>query len=138
MPDFIARVRLAQDTPGRRVEDLGPAQAAIKTAVDRFQTHLRGLGKERAALIQQDLDAVLTRLGELEGRFQAQLTLDLGEAAKSTEGLSALEKRRLTIRRAKEKKIEDLFKDWTEWFERTRLMVDDPNPYVDVKTVFVG
>lgn len=138
VPDFIARVRLAQDTPGRPVEDLGPAQAAIKTSVDRFQTHLRGLGKERAALIQQDLDAVLTRLGELEGRFQAQLTLDLGEAVESTEGLSALEKRRLTIRRAKEKKIEDLFKDWTEWFERTRLMVDDPNPYVDVKAVFVG
>ena len=80
----------------------------------------------------------MTRLGELEGRFQAQLTLDLGEAVESTEGLSALEKRRLTIRRAKEKKIEDLFKDWIEWFERTRLMVDDPNPYVDVKAAFMG
>ncbi len=120
------------------MEDLGPAQAVVKTAVDQFQTHLRGLGRERADLIQQDLDAVLTRLREMKSRFQAQLTLDLGEAAESAEGLSALDKRRLTIRRVKEKKIEDLFKDWTEWFERTRLMVDDPNPYVDVKAVFVG
>ncbi|MCE5972604.1 DEAD/DEAH box helicase [Sinirhodobacter sp. WL0062] len=138
VPDFIARVRLAQDTPGRVVDDLAPAQSAIKTAVDRFQTHLRGLGQERAALIQQDLDLVLDRLGDLEGRFRAQLTLDLGDESDDPSGLSPTEKRRLTIRRAKEQKIERLFQDWTEWFERTRRMVDDPNPYVDVKAVFVG
>jgi t-SNARE complex subunit (syntaxin) len=44
----------------------------------------------------------------------------------------------LNIRRAKEQKVERLFQEWTEWFQRTRQMVDDPNPYVDVKAVFVG
>ncbi|WP_412506109.1 DEAD/DEAH box helicase [Roseovarius sp. SYSU LYC5161] len=136
--DFIKRGRLSEDTPGRAVEKLGPAQAAIKPVVDRFQTHLRELGKERAALIQADLDAVLDRLGELEGRFKAQLTLDLGEEPDTSVGLSPSEKRRLNIRRAKEQKVERLFQEWTEWFQRTRQMVDDPNPYVDVKAVFVG
>jgi len=138
VPDFIARVRLAQDTPGRTVEDLGPAKAAIPIAVDRFQTHLVELRRERAAQIQQGLDAVLDRLGELEGRFRAQLTLDLGDEACSEADLSPAMKRRLTRRRVKEQRIERLFQDWTEWFERTRRMVDDPNPYVDVKAVFVG
>ena len=138
VPDFITRVSLTHDTPGKAVEDLNPAQAAIRIAVDRFQTHLRALGKERAALIQTDLDAVLDRLGELEGRFRAQLTLELGEETDDTTSLSPQEKRRLTIRRTKEQKVERLFQDWTEWFERTRQMVDDPNPYVDVKAVFVG
>jgi len=136
--DFIKRGRLSEDTPGRAVENLGPAQAAIKPVVDRFQTHLRELGKERAALIQSDLDAVLDRLGELEGRFKAQLSLDLGEEPDTSVGLSPSEKRRLNIRRAKEQKVERLFQEWTEWFQRTRQMVDDPNPYVDVKAVFVG
>lgn len=138
VPDFIARVRLGQDTPGRVVEDLGAAQAIIPAAVDRFQAHLVELRRERAARIQQDLDAVLDRLGELEGRFRAQLTLELGEPADSDAHLSPVEKRRLTIRRAKEQKIENLFEDWAEWFERTRQMEDDPNPHVDVKAVFVG
>ena len=54
------------------------------------------------------------------------------------DGLSPAEKRRLTLRRIREQKIERLFQDWTDWFERTRRMVADPNPYVDVKAVFVG
>ena len=138
VPDFIARVRLAQDTPGRFVEELGAAEAAIPAAVDRFQTHLVELRQERAARIQQDRDAVLDRLGKLKDRFRAQFTMDLGEEAGSDVNLSPADKRRLTIRRAKEQKIERLFQDWTEWFERTRHMVYDPNPHVDVKAVFVG
>jgi hypothetical protein len=138
VPDFIARVRLAQDTPSRVVVDLGPAQAAIAGAVDRFQTNLVELRRARVAQIGQDLDTVLDRLGELEGRFRAQLALDLGDETDGAVDLNPAEKRRLTIRRAKEQRIERLFQDWTEWFERTRQMVDDPNPYVDVKAVFVG
>lgn len=136
--DFIARMRLANDTPGRTVKDLAPAQASIPIAVDRFQSHLVDIRRERAAQIQRDLDAVLDRLGELEGRFRAQLALDLGEEPSNDAGLSPAEKRRMTIRRAKEQRIERLFEDWAEWFGRTRQMVEDPNPYVDVKAVFVG
>ena len=135
---FLERTRLAGDTPSRSLEDLSAAQAAIPIAVDRFQTHLVELRKAREADIQRDLDAVLDRLSSLETRFRSQLSLDLGELPESDEGLSPVEKRRLTIRRKREQEIDKLFHDWTDWFERTRKMVADPNPHVDVKAVFVG
>lgn len=135
---FLERTRIAGDTPSRPVDDLSAAQAAIPVAVDRFQTHLVELRKAREADIQRDLDAVLDRLSALETRFRAQLTLDLGGLPGGDEGLSPAEKRRLTIRRKREQEIDKLFHDWTEWFERTRHMVADPNPHVDVKAVFVG
>jgi superfamily II DNA or RNA helicase len=135
---FLERTRIAGDTPSRPVEDLSAAQAAIPVAVDRFQTHLVELRKAREADIQRDLDAVLDRLSAFETRFRAQLTLDLGDLRGGDDGLSPAEKRRLTIRRKRELEIDKLFHDWTEWFERTRQMVADPNPHVDVKAVFVG
>ena len=135
---FLERTRLAGDTPSRPLEDLSAAQAAIPVAVDRFQTHLVDLRKTREADIQRDLDVVLDRLSALETRFRTQLTLDLGDVPGTDEGLSPVEKRRLTIRRKREQEIEKLFHDWTDWFERTRKVVADPNPHVDVKAVFVG
>jgi superfamily II DNA or RNA helicase len=135
---FLERTRLAEDTPSRPLDDLSVARAAIPVAVDRFQTHLVELRRAREADIQRDLDAVLDRLSSLEKRFRAQLTLDLGDLPESNEGASPVEKRRITIRRKREQEIEKLFDDWTEWFERTRKMVEDPNPHVDVKAVFVG
>jgi molybdenum-dependent DNA-binding transcriptional regulator ModE len=106
--------------------------------VDRFQTHLVELRKAREADIERDLNAVLDRLSALETRFRAQLTLDLGDLAEGGQELTSSEKRRLTMRRKREQEIDKLFHDWTEWFERTRKMVADPNPHVDVKAVFVG
>jgi hypothetical protein len=138
MGTFLARTRLAEDTPSRPLEDLTAAMAAIPISVDRFQTHLVELRRARETEIQRDLDAVLNRLAALETRFRAQLTLDLGDAPVGDVSMSPVEKRRLTIRRKREQEIEKLFNDWTEWFERTRMMVADPNPHVDVKAVFVG
>ncbi|MAC12415.1 DEAD/DEAH box helicase [Hyphomonas atlantica] len=138
VPDFLSRTRFADNTPSRPIEDLDAARGVIPAAVDRFQTHLVDLRRAREADIQRDLDDVLDRLAALETRFKEQLTLDLGDLLADEEALSPAEKRRLTLRRAKEQKIERLFQDWTEWFERTRRMVADPNPYVDVKAVLVG
>ena len=135
---FLERTRLAGDTPSRPLEDLSAAQAAIPVAVYRFQTHLVDLRKAREADIQRDLDAVLDRLSALETRFRTQLRLEFGELPDTDEGLSPVEKRRLTIRRKREQEDDKLFHDWTEWFERTRKMLPDPNPHVDVKAVFVG
>jgi hypothetical protein len=43
------------------------------------------------------------------------------------------------VRLEKQKKeVSLLFEDWAQWFIETREMVDDPNPYVDVRAVFVG
>jgi superfamily II DNA or RNA helicase len=135
---FLTRTRLSEDTPSHPLDDMSWAKAAIPIAVDRFQTHLVDLRKAREADIQRDLDAVLERLAALETRFRFQLTLDLGDVLMGEAGAGPSEKRRQTIRRKREQKIEKLFQDWTEWFERTRKMVADPNPHVDVKAVFVG
>nr|CAD6609827.1 ATP-dependent helicase [Rhizobium sp. TCK] len=135
---FFKRTRLAEDTPSRALEDLSAAKAAVPVAVDRFQTHLVELRKSREADIQRDLDTVLSRLSALEARFRTQLTLNLGDLPEDGEELSPVEKRLRTIRRKREEEIDKLFHDWTEWFERTRKMVADPNPHVDVKAVFLG
>ncbi|MBX2831455.1 MAG: DEAD/DEAH box helicase family protein [Rhodospirillales bacterium] len=138
VPAFLERVRLAEDTPSRAIEELSSIEGLMPVVVDRFQTHLVDLRRSREAEIQRDLDKVLERLSALERRFKAQLTLDLGDMDGGTNQLSSAEKRKLTLRQAEEEKIERMFRDWTEWFERTRSMVSDPNPHVDVKAVFVG
>ena len=138
IPNFLGRTRLAGDTPNRAPENLTLAQQAVPTAVDFFQTHLVELRRVRNAEVQRELDTVLVRLAALESRFKAQLTLDLGVSTETNGVMNPVEKRRLTLRLAKEQQIERLFRDWTEWFERTRRMVDDPNPHVDVKAVFLG
>lgn len=138
LPDFLERVRLAEDTPNRPIKDLSVIEELMPAFVDRFQTHLVELRRSREVEIQRDLDKVLERLSGLEQRFKQQLILDLGDIADVTHQLTSSEKRRLTIRQAEEQKVERMFRDWTEWFERTRSMVSDPNPHVDVKAVFVG
>jgi len=62
----------------------------------------------------------------------------VGDQLEGDQGLSPGEKRRLVIRRKREQEVEKLFHDWTDWFERTRNVVADHNPHVDVKAVFVG
>lgn len=138
VPDFLIRIRLGEDTPSRAVDDLARAHAVIPRAVDHFQTHLVELKRQREVEIGRELDGVLDRLAALETRFKVQLSLELGEPEGAQEALSSVEKRRITLRKAREQQIDRLFKDWTEWFERTRQMVDDPNPHVDVKAVFLG
>jgi superfamily II DNA or RNA helicase len=136
--DFLTRIRFADDTSNRQLSDLERAKELLPRAVSRFQTHLVQLRRARAAQIQADLDAVLERLGRFNARFRNQLSLNFGDLPEEETSIGLTERRRLTLRRAKERHIDQLFDDWAEWFKRTRLMVEDPNPYVDIKAVFVG
>jgi superfamily II DNA or RNA helicase len=136
--DFMKRVGLASDIPNSQAPDLSRAREIVPWAVSRFQRHLVELRSAREGEIQIGLDAVLERLAALEGRFRAQLAESLGPAPLFEEALSLADRRRLALRRSREQRIDQLFKDWIDWFERTRRMVDDPNPHVDVKAVFVG
>jgi len=135
---FLKRTRLTEDTPNRSLDDISSARDVVPKAVDYFQSHLVNLRKKRADEVQRNLDKVLDRLSALETRFKAQLSLSFGDIEARSESLTPTEKRQITRKRAKEEQIDRLFEDWTEWFERTRRMVDDPNPYVDVKAVFLG
>ncbi len=135
---FLRRTRLTEDTPNRSLDNISSARDVVPAAVDYFQSHLVNLRKKRADEVQRDLDKVLDRLSALETRFKAQLSLSFGDIEVRSESLTPAEKRQITRKQAKEEQIDRLFEDWTEWFERTRRMVDDPNPYVDVKAVFLG
>ncbi len=135
--DFLARSGLAGEVPNRAKTDFDNYQEVVAKAVDIFQTHLVDLRKTREKEIRAGLDAVLDRLQKLRVRFKEQLSLSFALPADASP-LSGLEKRRITLRQEKEKQVGQLFDDWTEWFKRTREMVEDPNPHVDVKAVFVG
>lgn len=135
---FMARTRLAEDTPNGSLDDTAGLPDMVRRAVDVFQDHLVELRKVRKAEITADMDRVLDRLGAFEGRFKKQLSLSFADLEGQDLATNASTKRRLSLRQAKEGQIDQLFKDWTEWFEATRQMVEDPNPYVDVKAVFVG
>ncbi len=136
--DFLARTRLKENTPSQPIAGQDNARNSLHSAVDFFQTHLRELRNHGSKEIEQDMDAVLARMSELESRHKAQLDFDFGKAVTTDGTLTTAQKRAMTRRHAKEQRIDRLFQDWTEWFDRTRKVIDDPNPHVDVKAVFVG
>ena len=132
---FIARVGLDGDIPSKLVEEPEQYRGAVRQAVDHFQSLLVTLRKERAVQIEQGLEEVLNRFSSLEKQYFSQLDLKF----EAVEGETLPRRRSREIRLEKQKKeISQLFEDWSQWFEDTRLMVDDPNPYVDVRAVFVG
>ena len=133
--DFIERVGLDRDIPSKPVDNPEQYRDAVRQAVDHFQTLLVKLRKERTIEIEKSLEEVLDRLSSLEEQYFSQLDIKF-EAA---EGETLPRSRGREIRLEKQKKeISQLFDDWSQWFEETRRMVDDPNPYVDVRAVFVG
>ena len=133
--DFIERVGLDRDIPSKPVDNPEQYRDAMRQAVDHFQTLLVKLRKERTIEIEKSLEEVLDRLSSLEEQYFSQLDIKF-EAA---EGETLPRRRGREMRLEKQKKeISQLFEDWSQWFEETRRMVDDPNPYVDVRAVFVG
>jgi superfamily II DNA or RNA helicase len=133
--DFIERVGLDRDIPSKPVDNPEQYRDAVRQAVDHFQTLLVTLRKERTIEIEKSLEEVLDRLSSLEKQY----FLELDVKFESAEGETLPRRRGREIRLEKQKKeISQLFDDWSQWFEDTRRMVDDPNPYVDVRAVFVG
>nr|WP_321251704.1 DEAD/DEAH box helicase [uncultured Ruegeria sp.] len=136
--EFLSRTQLNRNTPSQPISRQEDAQNALRSAVDCFQTHLRQLRNQKAQDIEAEMNSVLARLSDLEKRHKAQLGFDLGEITFNEGALTTTQKRAQTLRQNKEKRIDRLFEDWIEWFERTRKVIDDPNPHVDLKAVFVG
>ncbi|MEP4033063.1 SNF2-related protein [Roseibium polysiphoniae] len=136
--DFIRRVDLSGNTPNNGEADVDLATRALAPAVDAFQSHLVDQRKTRAAEIEEDLRITLDRLAGFETRFQQQLRLKFADIPENTESLSGAQKRQQNRREARAAEIDQLFDDWTKWFESTKRMVEDPNPYVDIKAVFTG
>ena len=136
--DFISRTELDKNTPARSIDNVKTLEIEIRDAVSRFQTHLYELGKTRADLIEKEIDEVFDTLGERETKFVAQLKLVFGKIPDESKTLSSSEKRHRTIFKTRERKINQIFYDWIEWHNRTRQIVNDPNPHVHVKAIFSG
>ena len=139
---FAARAGLTDNTPNSApnsgVPDIGRARSALPPAVDAFQSYLVNHRKSREMEIERNLQAILDRLADLEARFRKQLSLQFDDLPEHISDLTISQRRQKTRRDSKSAEINQLFEDWTAWYERTRRMVDDPNPFVEIKAVFVG
>ena len=132
---FIQRSKLDNDVPAKIVDNPEQYRWAVKAAVNHFQWILNNLRKKKSEELESKLEDVLSRLSELEQKYFTQLDLKFDAA----DGESSLRKASREARKDRQKKeIAELFDDWSTWFEDTRRMVTDPNPYVDVRAVFVG
>ncbi len=136
--DFIRRVGLSGNTPNNGEANVDLATKSLAPAVDAFQSHLVEQRKARAVEIEEDLARTLDRLAGFETRFRQQLSLKFSDLPETSEDLSGAQKRQKNRRETLAAEIDQLFDDWTKWFESTKRMVEDPNPYVDVKAVFTG
>jgi superfamily II DNA or RNA helicase len=138
--DFASRVELAGNTPnsGTPVLDFELARSVLSPAVDAFQSHLVEHQKERELGIEKNLNATLDRLAGLEARFRKQLDLKFADVPADNTAMTASQRRQKTRRQNRAAEIDQLFEDWASWYDRTRRMVKDPNPFVEIKAVFVG
>jgi len=136
--EFAARVGLAGNTPNSGAADERLASAALSVAVDAFQAHLVNHRKARSIEIEASLQRTLGRLADFEARFKRQLDLKFADVPDDGSELNAIQRHQKTRKDTRAIEINQLFEDWASWYERTRRMVDDPNPFVEIKAVFVG
>lgn len=136
--DFLTRTRLDRQTPSRGPVGMESVESILPHAVEEFQAHLVALRRERKDAIDSDLNVVLGRLDKLETEFMRQIQIEYGGLSQERSSVTLSERRRVARREAKVQNIEQQFEDWAEWHQRTRHMVDDPHPHVDVVAVFVG
>jgi superfamily II DNA or RNA helicase len=136
--EFLNQTRLSDNTPNSGEPDAGLAATALNPAVDAFQSYLVGVRNKREVEIEAGLSVALDRLSAFEARFRKQLVLKFGEQSQSEAGKTSQQSRSQRLRDSRSLEIDQLFDDWSSWYERTRKMVNDPNPYVEIKAVFVG
>jgi len=135
---FFDRTRFSGNTSNSGEPDAGFAKLALGSAVDAFQSYLVDVRKQREIEIESGLNVALDRLGAFEARFRTQLVLKFGELPEGEAVKSSSHSRSQRLRESRALEIDQLFEDCSSWYERTRKMVNDPNPYVEIKAVFVG
>ena len=67
-----------------------------------------------------------------------QLSLKFSDLPVDSGELNALQRRQKIQKENKAAEIDQLFDDWAAWYKRTRQIVADPNPFVQIKAVFIG
>ncbi|MCA1412673.1 DEAD/DEAH box helicase [Bradyrhizobium sp. NBAIM20] len=136
--DFVARTGLSGSIPNKGKPDEETAARTLAPAVDAFQSHLVKLRKERQAEIETSLDATLERLAGLEARFRADLDMKFADVPQNGSQLTIQQRRQKTRRQNRAAEIDTIFADLAAWHSSRRRIVDDPNPFVAIKAVFVG
>lgn len=135
---FLSDIGFSGDVPNQLGAEVADVRQVLPKAVDVFQSHLVAARRVRAGKIEVSLNGVLERLARFEARFRDQLQFEFADVSASSGSISLAQQRRLKRKNDKAKQIDEMFDDWARWFRETSEMVDDPNPYVDVKVVFVG
>ena len=136
--EFLNQTKLSGNTPNNGEPDMRLAEFSLKPAVDAFQSFLVSVRNKREIEIEADLNVALERMSNFEARFRKELVLKFGEQPQSEAEKTSQQSRSQRLRDSRSLEIDQLFDDWSSWYERTRKMVDDPNPYVEIKAVFVG
>jgi len=136
--DFVTRTGFGGKIANKGKPDHDAAARALAPAVSAFQTHLLKLSRQRQREIETSLNATLERLAGLESRFRADLDIRFADVSDPAAKLNALQRRQKIRRDNRQAEIDEIFKDIADWHASQRRLVDDPNPFVAVKAVFVG
>lgn len=132
---FLTRVGFKGDTPNPARKTAPPSTNLLELAVEAFQTELSKARRARQAELNEVAAGIRARLAGFKGRFDAQLSLDLdGESAAAAPSLA--DRARLNRKAQMQRKVEAMFRNWETWITQACVLIDEPNPHVDIKAVF--
>jgi superfamily II DNA or RNA helicase len=129
--EFLARTGLGTtELPNVGEARTDDVARLIEDAVGRAQNHVHYARKS----FQARMDEELLRLDEKREALRVKHQRRIADL------FDALEDRTTTRNRREreEQRVEDEFRQWWDWIEKTRQTQDDPNPYVRLVAVFRG
>ena len=129
--DFLARLGIG-DRPipnvgNTRIDDLTPL---IPEAVSRAQTFVHEARKR----FDDAMGGELLKLAERRDALRARHQRHIADLFEQMEDRAVVRNRR----EREERRVEDEFKQWWDWIDKTRQTQNDPNPYVRLVAVFRG
>lgn len=99
----------------------------VSAAVDKFQWEVCRVRDEAQQYLDDAAQVTMERIDKVRDKHHRQLELAFpGELDARTEGKRARRK----------SKVDQMFAEFWDWYDETRQMPKDPNPFVDVVAVF--
>lgn len=120
---FLTRIGFKGDTPNPARAQAPVSATMLELAVEAFQSELSKARRVRQTELNEVATTVRARLAGFKGRFDVQLSLQL-------EAGQANAKDRM------QRKVEGMFRNWEQWITNACVLIDEPNPHVDIKAVF--
>ncbi len=128
---FLARVGIRGTLPNARGAAPERVHPHLAAAVEAFRWEIRRLRNDAAKHLSDQQTETIDRLAVLEDQHMRQLKLNFETGVKTGT-------RRQNRRKRQIEDVRRLFDNWSEWFEETCVLADDPDPFVEIKAVFEG